>query len=117
MRALRAWFRRLGGIFGKQRRERELAEELDGHLQMHIVDGVRAGLSQDEARFPMVPTATATLGVKGHRPLVGTWVSRQASLYSQDVELQLALTAARTFRLTLSPCFSLEVLNVTFAVR
>lgn len=29
-------------------------------------------LSQDEARFPMVPTLTATLGVKGHRPRVGT---------------------------------------------
>jgi len=29
-------------------------------------------LSQDEARFPMVPTRTATLGVKGHRPTVGT---------------------------------------------
>ena len=29
-------------------------------------------LSQDEARFPMVPTLTATLGVKGHRPTVGT---------------------------------------------
>ena len=30
-------------------------------------------LSQDEARFPMVPTLTATLVVKGHRPVVGTW--------------------------------------------
>jgi transposase len=29
-------------------------------------------LSQDEARFPLVPTLAATLGVKGHRPLVGT---------------------------------------------
>jgi len=29
-------------------------------------------LSQDEARFQMVPTLAATLGVKGHRPLVGT---------------------------------------------
>ena len=29
-------------------------------------------LSQDEARFPMVPTLRATLGVKGHRPVVGT---------------------------------------------
>jgi DDE superfamily endonuclease len=29
-------------------------------------------LSQDEARFQMVPTLQATLGVKGHRPLVGT---------------------------------------------
>jgi hypothetical protein len=29
-------------------------------------------LSQDEARFQMVPTLQATLGVKGHRPVVGT---------------------------------------------
>jgi hypothetical protein len=29
-------------------------------------------LSQDEARFQMVPTLQATLGVKGHRPTVGT---------------------------------------------
>jgi transposase len=29
-------------------------------------------LSQDEARFPMVPTLAAALGVKGHRPRVGT---------------------------------------------
>jgi DDE superfamily endonuclease len=29
-------------------------------------------LSQDEARFPMVPTLGAPLGVKGHRPVVGT---------------------------------------------
>jgi transposase len=30
-------------------------------------------LSQDEARFPMVPTLAATLGLKGRRPEVGTW--------------------------------------------
>jgi hypothetical protein len=29
-------------------------------------------LSQDEARFPLVPTLQGTLGVKGQRPLVGT---------------------------------------------
>src|SRR5262245_64129424 len=29
-------------------------------------------LSRDEARFPMVPTLGPTLGVKGHRPTVGT---------------------------------------------
>ena len=28
-------------------------------------------LSQDEARFSLVPTLRTTLGVKGHRPLVG----------------------------------------------
>jgi hypothetical protein len=30
-------------------------------------------LSQDEARFPLTPTLRATLGVKGHRPTIGTW--------------------------------------------
>jgi transposase len=30
-------------------------------------------LSQDAARFPLVPTLRATLGVKGHRPVVGPW--------------------------------------------
>ena len=30
-------------------------------------------MSQDEARFPLVPTVCATLGVKGQRPVVGTW--------------------------------------------
>ncbi len=29
-------------------------------------------MSQDEGRFPMVPTLGPTLGVKGHRPVVGT---------------------------------------------
>jgi transposase len=29
-------------------------------------------LSQDEARFQMVPTLAAPLGVKGHRPVIGT---------------------------------------------
>jgi transposase len=30
-------------------------------------------LSQDEMRAPMVPTLHRVLGVKGHRPQVGTW--------------------------------------------
>jgi len=30
-------------------------------------------LSQDEARFPLVPTLHTTLGVKGYRPRGGTW--------------------------------------------
>jgi transposase len=35
--------------------------------------GKCALLYQDEARVPLVPTLTTTLGVKGHRPVVGTW--------------------------------------------
>ena len=41
---LRAWCLRMAGMFGRQRRERELAEELESHLQFHIEDNLRAGM-------------------------------------------------------------------------
>tara|TARA_B100001179_G_C18586802_1_gene402587 strand:+ start:23 stop:448 length:426 start_codon:yes stop_codon:yes gene_type:complete len=34
-------------------------------------------LSQDEARFPLVPTLRTTLGVKGQRPVVATWDDKE----------------------------------------
>ena len=50
MRRLRAWFLRLGGLFGTEHRDREFAEEMQSHLQMHIEDNVRAGMTAEEAR-------------------------------------------------------------------
>jgi putative ABC transport system permease protein len=50
MSALRAWFVRFTGLFGKQRRDRELAAELESHLQMHTAENLRAGMTPEEAR-------------------------------------------------------------------
>ena len=50
MRKLRAWLLRLKGLFIRDIRERELADEIDSHLQMHIDDNVRAGMSPQEAK-------------------------------------------------------------------
>jgi hypothetical protein len=50
MSSLRAWGVRFTGLFGKERKDRELAEELESHLQMHIEDNLRAGMSPAEAR-------------------------------------------------------------------
>src|SRR5262249_31465255 len=47
---LRAWFLRLAALFGKERHERELAEEMESHLQLHVEDNLRAGMSPAEAR-------------------------------------------------------------------
>jgi predicted permease len=47
---LRAWLLRVKGLFLKDARERELADELESHLQMHIDDNIRAGMSPQEAR-------------------------------------------------------------------
>jgi hypothetical protein len=50
MRHLRAWFVRLGTFFRRNHSEREFAVEVESHLQMHIEDNLRAGLSPEEAR-------------------------------------------------------------------
>ncbi len=50
MRTIRAFLVRLGGLFHKGRRDRELNEEIESNLQLHIEDNLRAGMSPDEAR-------------------------------------------------------------------
>ena len=50
MKRLRALVLRFAGLFGGARRERELVEELDSHLQMHIDDNLRAGMTPEQAR-------------------------------------------------------------------
>jgi predicted permease len=37
-------------MFHKERRDQELAEEMESHLQMHIDDNIRAGMTPKEAR-------------------------------------------------------------------
>ena len=69
IRVYRPSYRFLRGIPEKQAQARKDIAELKQRAEA----GEIVLLSQDEARFPMVPTATATLGVKGHRPVVGTW--------------------------------------------
>jgi len=50
MKKLRAALRRFAGMFSTGRREEEFASELEGHLQMHIDDNMRAGMTEEEAR-------------------------------------------------------------------
>ena len=50
MKTLRAWILRLFGVFGTTRAERELADEIESNLQLHIDDNIRAGMTPQEAR-------------------------------------------------------------------
>src|SRR5712691_10937340 len=50
MRKVREWILRFGGLFNKQRKDRELDEEIESHLQLHIEDNLRLGMTADEAR-------------------------------------------------------------------
>jgi hypothetical protein len=49
VRQWRAWTLRLAGVLPGNRRELELADEIEGHLQMHIDDNVRAGMTPEQA--------------------------------------------------------------------
>jgi predicted permease len=50
VRRLRAGLLRLAGLFHRGRRDRELAEEIESHLQMHVDDNLRRGMDPVEAR-------------------------------------------------------------------
>src|SRR6266542_1746901 len=50
MRKVRALFWRFGGLFNKQRNDRELEEEIETHVQMHIEDNLQLGMTPEEAR-------------------------------------------------------------------
>src|SRR6266481_3223401 len=50
MKKLREFILRFGGLFNKQRKDRELDEEIESHLQLQIEDNLRLGMTQEEAR-------------------------------------------------------------------
>lgn len=50
MKLIRMLRRRLAGIVPSQQREQDFAAEIDSHLQMHIDDNLRAGMTAVEAR-------------------------------------------------------------------
>ncbi len=50
MPRLRAWFSRLLGLFSKNRRDAEMAEEIQAHLDLLTERNIAAGMSPNEAR-------------------------------------------------------------------
>lgn len=50
MRSLRVFFLRLAATFRLSRRERERAQEMEAHIQLHVDDNLRAGMPPAEAR-------------------------------------------------------------------
>jgi putative ABC transport system permease protein len=50
MPTIRSWIARLRNLFRKQQFERDLNDELATHLEMHIADNLRSGMTPEEAR-------------------------------------------------------------------
>ena len=64
MKSLRALLARIAGVFGTSRSERDLSAEIDSHLQMHIDDNIRAGMSPQEAKRRAVIALGSVEGTK-----------------------------------------------------
>ncbi|HYL93669.1 MAG TPA: ABC transporter permease, partial [Alphaproteobacteria bacterium] len=82
MRKLRAWFMRLLGLFTQGRRDNDLAAEFDSHLQMHVEDNLRAGMSAEEARRKAVITLGGEPARESYRDQAGVPVLEH---FVQDV--------------------------------
>src|SRR5277367_687335 len=50
MNWMRSFLLRLGNLLRKERLERDLENELASHLELHIADNLRAGMTPEEAR-------------------------------------------------------------------
>src|SRR5213593_1711431 len=50
MRKVREWIVRFVGLHNKRRKDRELDDEIESHLQLHIEDNLRLGMTPEEAR-------------------------------------------------------------------
>src|ERR1035438_6801326 len=50
MKSVRAMYLRLRNLFRKEALEREMDAELASHLEMHVADNLRAGMTTGEAR-------------------------------------------------------------------
>ena len=82
MRRARAFLVRLAGLL--RRRERELAEEIDSHLDLHVADNIRAGMKPDEA-----PIAVHKIGCHSRRFSVHQTVAVQSSAMAMRITKRL----------------------------
>ncbi|HUQ89040.1 MAG TPA: ABC transporter permease [Vicinamibacterales bacterium] len=64
MKTIRAFMTRLFGVFGSARSERELSAEIESHLQLHVDDNIRAGMTPVEAKRRAVIALGGVEGTK-----------------------------------------------------
>ena len=114
MRRLRAWSIRLAGLWSGARRERELSDEIESHLEMHIADNVRAGMSAEQARREAllklggVEPAKEAYRDRSTIPLVDNLL-RDVRFAVRQLRKNPGFTAAAIFVLGLGICASVAI--------
>jgi len=91
MRILRRILARSRGLIAKRRLDRQLDEEIESHIQLHTDDGLRIGLSEDEAR------RRAIINLGGIQALKESW-REQATFPGLESVWKDFVYAARNLR-------------------
>ena len=71
--AVRAWIRRLGGLLGTERRDRELVAEIESHVEMHIADKVFRMVMAQGLRLALAGLAIGVVAALILSRLVGSF--------------------------------------------
>src|SRR3954463_1327616 len=64
MKAIRAWFIRMLGVFASSGSDRDLTAEIESPVQLHANDNIRAGMSPLEARRRAILSLGGVEGTK-----------------------------------------------------
>ena len=78
MRTLRAWWSRVAGFVSPARGERDFADELQSHLDLHTDDNIRAGMTPDEARRRALAQARQRRGRRARRTAIAAACPRSS---------------------------------------
>ncbi|PWT86406.1 MAG: ABC transporter permease [Proteobacteria bacterium] len=103
MRTLRRSLLRFAGLFRRRRVESELAREIESHLEMHVADNLRAGMTHEQAR------REALLRLGGVETVKEEYRAQSTAPWLEHLVLDLRF-AMRQFRK--SPSFAVTAVGV-----